>query len=364
MTSHIINVVWGKSYVETFLKRSLPFQFAPGNLKNFDGKYILYTTREDAERIRTHPHFKQLESLLPVECRMITADTSPYALMTACHTDAIKQANREGAPLIFLSPDAILSAGLFSFLQDTLDQGKRLVAICSTRLSMEKMDPYLEPFSFSSLELAQLALQNFHPYIEKCFLKKGKTLERPSQIYFPLDQKNVLVRAFHLHPLLLYPRDRSALPPLTADGPHFLEKAVPDFQEWEVVTDCSKVALFELSRESFLEDATVKPLTSFRFFRWADVHVTAGHRFFAKHEIILGDGKVHPSWNETRQQAHHLIASLETPPLSFRLAKPFLILGFYLKKLGLVLTGKKRLPLKKILSHFRYILKTRSIPFS
>lgn len=178
---------------------------------------------------------------------------------------------------------------------------------------MEKMDPHLEPFNFSSVELAELALQNLHPYIEKCFIKEGKTLERPSEMYFPLDEKNVLVPAFHLHPLLLWPRDHSALPPITTDGPYFLEKAVPDFQEWDVITDCSKAALFELSRDAFLENAKIKPLT---------------------------------------------------PPLSFRFTKPFLILGFYLSKLGLVLIGKKRFPLKKILSHFRYILKTRSIPFS
>lgn len=110
MTSHIINVVWGTPYVETFLNRSLPFQFAPGNLKNFNGKYILYTTCEDQEAIRTHPHFKSLDSLLPVEFRTITTSQSPYVLMTTCHTDAIKQANAERAPLIFLAPDAILSA--------------------------------------------------------------------------------------------------------------------------------------------------------------------------------------------------------------------------------------------------------------
>ncbi len=364
MTAHIINVVWGKEYVETFLKKSLPFQFSPGNLENFDGIYILYTTAEDEKVIRAHPHFKTLESLLPVELRTIICHDSPYTLMTACHSDAIKQGNAKGAPLIFLSPDSILSQGLFSYLQETINQGKRLVAICSTRLTMEKMEQHLAPFNYSSHALAKLAIQNLHPYIEKCFIKEGKILERPSQIYFSLDENNLLVRAFHLHPLLLWPRDQTILPLITTDGPHFLERAVPNFEEWKIITNCNKIALFELSKESLLQESRVKPLTLFGFFRWADVHVTTGHRFFAKHSIILGDGNENKKWEQTKRKADFLIASLEKAPLSFRLAKPFLILGFYLKKLCLILIGKKKIPLSKIQSHLRYILKTRSIPFS
>ena len=364
MTAHIINVVWGEKYVETLLERSLPFQFSPGNLENFDGTYILYTTVEDEKVIREHPHFKTLESFLPVEFRTITYEENPYALMTTCHCDAIKQGNARGVPLIFLSPDCIISQGLFSYLQENIDQGKRLVAICSMRTSMEKMEPHLSPFNYSSQALAKIAIQNRHPYIEKCFIKEGKTLERPSQIYFYLNENNVLVRAFHLHPLLLWPRDQAILPLVTTDGPHFLERTVPNFEEWKVITDCSRASLFELSKESFLQEACVKPLTPFGFFRWADVHVTAGHRFFAKHSIILGDGIENEKWEQPKQEADRLVASLEKAPLSFRLAKPFLILSFYLKKLGLILIGKKRFPLSKILSHLKYILKTRSIPFS
>lgn len=364
MTAHIINVVWGEEYVETFLEKSLPFQFSPGNLENFDGIYILYTTVEDEKVIREHPHFKTLESFLTVEFRTITCEGNAYTLMTACHCDAIKQGNAKGVPLIFLSPDSILSRGLFSYLQENIDQGKRLVAICSMRTSMEKMESQLAPFNYSSQALAKIAIQNRHPYSEKCFINEGKTLERPSQIYFSLDETNVLVRAFHLHPLLLWPRDQTILPLVTTDGPHFLERAVPNFKEWKVITDCTRVSLFELSKESFLQEARVKPLTPFSFYRWADVHVTAGHRFFAKHSIILGDGKENPKWAKTKREADQLIAFLEKAPLSFRLAKPLLILSFYLKKLGLILIGKKRFPLSKILSHLRYILKTRSIPFS
>jgi hypothetical protein len=364
MTAHIINAVWGETYVETFLERSLPFQFSPGNLENFDGIYILYTTVEDEKVIRAHPHFETLESLLPVEFRTIKYQENPYTLMTACHSDAIKQGNSKGVPLIFLSPDTILSRGLFSYLQENIDQGKRLVAICGMRTTMEKMEPHLAPFNYSSHALAKIAIQNRHSYTEKCFIKEGKTLERPSQIYFSLDENNVLVRAFHLHPLLLWPRDQAVLPLVTTDGPHFLERAVPNFEEWTVITDCDKISLFELSKESFLQEARVKPLTPFGFFRFADVHVTAGHRFFASHSIILGDGIENDKWEQPRREAAFLIASLEKAPFTFRLAKPFLILIFYLKKLGLILTGKKRFPLSKILSHLRYILKTRSIPFS
>ncbi len=364
MTAHIINVVWGEEYVETFLEKSLPFQFSPGNLENFDGIYVLYTTVEDEKIIRAHSHFKTLESFLTVEFRTIKCEENAYTLMTACHCDAIKQGNAKGVPLIFLSPDCIISQGLFSYLQENIDQGKRLVAICSMRTSMEKIGPHLAPFNYSSQALAKIAIQNRHPYIDKCFINEGKTLERPSQIYFSLDENNILVRAFHLHPLLLWPRDHEILPLVTTDGPHFLERAIPNFDEWKVITDCTRVSLFELSKEAFLQEACVKTLTPFGFFRWADVHVTAGHRFFAKHSIILGDDVENEKWEQTKQEAILLFASLEKTPLSFRLAKPFLILSFYLKKLCLILIGKKRFPLSKILSHLKYILKTRSIPFS
>ena len=364
MTAHIINVVWGEKYLHPLLEYSLPFHFSPGNLEGFQGKYIFYTTEGDKEIIRAHANFKKLETYLPVEFRIISITEDPYTIMNACHCDAIKQGNEEDVPIIFLFPECIFSRGLFSYLQESIDQGKRLVALCTTRLSMEKMHTKLSPYNFSSSELAVLATKNLHPFTQQSFYEEGETLKCPSQIYFNLDPNNILVRSYHLHPLLLWPRNQTILPPITTDGPHFLEKAIPNFEEWDVITNNKKVSLFELTSEMTLEKPKKKLLTPFSFYRWADVHVTAGHRFFAKHSIILGDSIENEKWDQTKQEADHLIASLEKAPLSFRIAKPFLILSFYLKKLGLILIGKKRFPLSKILSHLKYILKTRSIPFS
>ncbi|WP_316359309.1 hypothetical protein [Candidatus Neptunichlamydia sp. REUL1] len=131
-----------------------------------------------------------------------------------------------------------------------------------------------------------------------------------------------------------------------------------------MITDCSRASLFELSKESFLQEACIKPLSPFGFFRWANVHITAGHHFFAKHSIILSDSTESEKWEQPKQEADRLLSSVEKTPLSFRLAKPFLILSFYLKTLFLILIGKKSFPLSKVLFHLKYTLKTRSIPFS
>ena len=62
MNLQIINAVWGKKYIDTFLQLSLPTQFSLGNLKELKSKpnFILYTDQAGKEQILNAPIYKKL----------------------------------------------------------------------------------------------------------------------------------------------------------------------------------------------------------------------------------------------------------------------------------------------------------------
>ena len=90
MEFHLITVVWGHSYVDSYLKVDLPLQLCPGNLGAFKNRHAIYrifTTTEDKETIRQSPIFKKLESLIRVDFIEIKRQATFDAIgqMNDCH---------------------------------------------------------------------------------------------------------------------------------------------------------------------------------------------------------------------------------------------------------------------------------------
>ncbi len=378
---HIINIVWGEKYINTFLNLSLPTQFAPGNLTGFSSKvtphYIIYTTKEGQTQITSAPIFEKLKKAALVEFKLITLKKNdcPFDAMLKYHSDAIKTANVTRSPLIILSPDSILSKGVFSYLENALHKGKRLVAVCSARMSLEKYRAIVEKGShdWSPQDLAKTAINNLHHRGKCLILNDGHISSHPSQLYWQLDANNLYVRAFHLHPLLIWPQKKNMLPTISVDGKKFLEKICPNLSAWDVIIDCSQAALFEISSDDqFTEDFTHSADPK-RFQEWKQSHASKGHLYFAKHSIILGDGNEKPEWKELIQNAKQTLRYLEKKQstklklnfktMSLSICKNICnIIRWYAQLSFLVLTGKKKLTLKKIRYHFYFLFKYHTFP--
>lgn len=386
----IINVVWGHKYIQTFLEYSLPAQFSKGNLAHLTTKpnYIIYTNKEGKALIESSEIFKKLENSCHVIFRIIShrPDTCPFDTLLKSHIDAIKQANEIKSPIVFLSPDSIVSAGTFTYCEKAIKEKIRLIAICSARMSLEKYSSIVrkktkhkEVVTWSPQELAVTTVQNLH-YRGKCLVMENDEISaHPSQMYWKLDDNNLLARAYHLHPLLIWPRKHNVYPKISADGKHFLEKICPNFSEWRVVKDCSEFSLFEISSDQQFQDDFKQPRDTFWFSQWLKLNVSKGHEYFFKHKIIIGDGLKKKEWTPVFQRSekdiqglYHLLkmqSYLRNKSSLFY--KCFLLYHFLIKSflfyyflISYVITGKKKLTIRKLSYHLSFIWKYHTYPIN
>ncbi|MCB1107768.1 MAG: hypothetical protein KDK76_06710 [Chlamydiia bacterium] len=373
MNLQIINVVWGQKYIQTFLELSLPAQLSYGNLRDLktQAHYIIYTTEEGQKLIEASQIFKQLQHACHVIFRIISfkVDTCPFKILLKNHSDAIKQGNKTNSPLIFLSPDSIVSTGTFCYCENAINKGIRLIAICSARMSLEKYIPialkkkdHEGVVTWKPKELAIATVQNLH-HRGKCLVMEGdKISTHPSQMYWKLDENNLLAKAYHLHPILLWPEKKNVYPKISADGKNFLERICPNLKKWEIITDCNNISLFEISSDKQFTEDTKHPKNPFWFKRWVKINVSKAHQYFFSHTILLGDGVKKANWPTVFQKSEKEIKELLTPikpNLKCFFRRYFL---FYLILFNYVVSGEKKLTLRKIAYHFSFIRNHHALP--
>ena len=383
MHFQIINVVWGIRYIDTFLKLSLPTQFAEGNLKGLRLKpnYIIYTDSIGKNYIVQAPIYKKLTACTNVIFRKITinAKQNSFDLLLKCHADAIQQANKIKAPIILLSPDALLSINVLSYLTKKVEDKKRLIALCSARMSLEKYREIIttrsllskQEIQWSPQELAVMTIKHLHRR-GQCLLMGGDCISsHPSHMYWKLDVNNLVAKCYHLHPLLIWPEADHIYPSISVDGKDFLEKICPNKKSWEVVQDCREIALFEISSDQqFKEDIQI-PINRFHLKKWIVENTSKAHHYFMKHTIILGDGIEKEEWKEKIIEANSFLETIFDRKFStikivslinvlVSTCSDFLI--FHLILVYYVLTKKKKLNWKKFKNHFLYLFKYRAFP--
>ncbi len=385
MKLQIINVVWGVKYTNTFLELSLPTQFSAGNLRDLSIRpnYIIYTNEVGKDQIISSSIYQILESSCDVIFRItkLSPETCPFKILLKCHSDAIAEANKISSPIIFLSPDSVVSTGVFTYCENAVKRKIRLVSICSSRMSLQKYQKYSEEKKKKSSEgivtwlpqeLAVATVHNLHHRAKCLLMSDGKIGTHPSHMYWRIDENNLLAKAYHLHPLLFWPEKHDVYPVTSADGMNFLEKACKNFNKWEVIQNCNDLSLFEISSDDqFLEDTSVsRDFFSLKF--WLKSSVSKAHRYFYKHDIILGDGIEKPDWGYKIQAIHQDIKHLHSSDpinLNFnhnfkKIRRKLLITVIFYKTLILqVFSGKKKLTFKKIFHHLFFLVRYRSLPY-
>jgi hypothetical protein len=66
-------------------------------------------------------------------------------------------------------------------------------------------------------------------------------------VYWNVPGEGILARSFFLHPLMIDPVCRDALPKSTIDAAKYVSRACPAYEQVHVVTDSDELSLFELS---------------------------------------------------------------------------------------------------------------------
>lgn len=262
-TYHVVTAVWGSAFIELFLDVCIPNQLSPGNLRALPAgsRYRIFTGRADYASLAASPRLDAVRRILPVDVVEVDlteldpqANPNTYKMMTACHRRAAADAAAAEAALIFLAPDFILAENTIAGLVRLHSGGARAVLTANLRLSREAFltawQRYAAAGALSPRELVRLGMSHLHPATESCLIDGSSSNDFPTSVYWPVRADHaidgLLIRAFHLHPLLLDPVHRAELPQTTIDG-HYLAHACPDLDQCVVVDDSDELVVFELT---------------------------------------------------------------------------------------------------------------------
>lgn len=220
---YFIVVVWGDEYVDMLLRISLPCFLSPLNipaLNNLsDSRFLFVTTKQDYSKIVESSIFKKLETYIqPILVELdMSGDEAIHFRMTMGYELASNLAYEQKAYAVYLLPDCLVSNGTFLSLEKYAHEGKDVVLLPGPRVIKEKIFAYVnnmqldadEALCFSPRKLAAIGLDFLHTefrnynYTEKWFTKW------PQMVSWNVPgQRGLLIRAFHLHPLMVNFSDR------------------------------------------------------------------------------------------------------------------------------------------------------------
>jgi hypothetical protein len=328
-----VNVVWGAAYTETFLKTCLPSSLSAGNLgfigAHSKSTYRIYTTYDNAETIMKSPACKRLANLMTVEVMRFdgtpTEDTpsaniscKKYNEMSQCHEHFIKTAGNDGTAMVFLSPDLFWADGSLRRLFEIAQSGKRLVMMSALRLAKESFLASLDrlhmkgcaPQPIGKRDLVSLAMNHLHPETRSLIWDSATSNTWPSLLLWETPQEGLMLRAFHLHPLMVRPVRSDVLPAGTIDD-DYIARACPDQADEYVVQDSDDMVAFELSSQSaraeFVAPARQNPAN---VAQWARAHANPKHQKFVQNRIHLHSTEISAAWQETQERSDRAVQEI------------------------------------------------------
>jgi len=314
---YLSNIIFGKDYTETFLYAlpSLLVNLKYLKKKSWPAVYKIYTTQKDKEIILQSETFKKILDLIQIDFIDIGKfiKDSPHKTMIACHNHIIYNANKLNAVVVFLLSDFIFSNNIFEKICSCLTNGKRVLVGTALRLNKEdfiKSNNNSTLIDIKPRDLIKKALFHLHNMSYDFFWNDGtKIWHNTALLCWFLDKKNILIRAFHLHPIFVWPEKKEILCKGTMDS-EFITYACPDKTKWEIITNSDEGILFELTRK---ERAYGGFYTSNHKTRIADkfVHknLFKAHFHFAQSKIyILSTGYIkNKKWQLTEKRSDKII---------------------------------------------------------
>jgi hypothetical protein len=214
--------VWGAGYVRTYLDVCLPTHLSDGNLGALGGAgehtYTLFTTADDFRVIEASRAFERLRGMVRVEVEILSPPgegVNKYKLKTSCYRHAFEAASGRGAAIFALNADMVLADGFVRRSAELLERGVRLIevpgprgvgAAISSALNSNFRSADGVAISVSTRQLADLWLANMHPQLAQHNVEgpEGEPFH-PSHLYWLVEGEGVMIRGFHLYPIVVRP---------------------------------------------------------------------------------------------------------------------------------------------------------------
>lgn len=213
MNIRLITVVWGESFVRLFLRVSVRTLLADGNIAALAARhsatYTIFTTAEDAERLRQSPLFARLQAAVTVEFAIFKPNeidlSNPYSHWELWHRGlALAQKNNE--VLFVIIPDTLFGAGVLTNWAKHFEAGAKAVwsivhqgVLESMLTEIEHNAPGDAPLDIPIPEIQRLFIKHMHPYAISMFRDSPRTGQHPESVFAPVNGQGLIMRAIVSH---------------------------------------------------------------------------------------------------------------------------------------------------------------------
>jgi hypothetical protein len=327
---HFALPVWGKSYVDVFLRVTLPCLLARGNLGDFawakQSVFKIYTRATDAQRMGENRAFRRLQSL--IETRFVPIDElmavrqANFARFTDCQRMAVETSDAADAALFFLGPDFVLNDGLISAVAERIVAGRAAVMIEGNRLVKDDVLPALDAaqrtghgalaLELSGRALVSLAFERLHAQSRAWFWDAINFDRLPPYLHFRAGDAGFVSAGYVLHPMAVRSRVKGA-PIVNIWDQDWLAAACPDPGEIDVATDSDAMAIFGLDEPERFGDYLVPNRASIEAVAYfAEWTFNAHHRDFGRRlaRFKAKDGDL-ATWAKAEAEARSVVAAIE-----------------------------------------------------
>lgn len=212
-----ITVIWGNEFVDIFLRVGLRSLLANGNIldlaKRHEVIFTVYTTSEDAERLRTAPDFQRLRSRVAVEFSIFSPaeiDVANYGSHVGLWEKGLELARQNRQILFFLPPDLIYAEQALIRWAQRFEEGAKMVFMPGIQVALETVLPELEKrfsdspaVSVNQGELFDLLFRHFHPLHASMRRTSMRRPPHPEYDIRTVPRQGIVIREIVSHPFCL-----------------------------------------------------------------------------------------------------------------------------------------------------------------
>jgi hypothetical protein len=266
-TLHCATPVWGKPFIDLFMRVTLRSLFAPGNLPFASAqtkvRFTLYTDAEDVTIIQSYPEWRRLTELVdvrleqidPILARSAKHGGNRYDRMSRCQDHALQTSRKEQMVTFFPLADLIFSSNFLHRGLDILNAGYDTIFFAGMRYSKERILQNAIPHLSQDLciiapakELFSYAADAIHPIYRKKI--RGDHVEmHPNSFYSTDENGNILQNFFAPTPMFIAPLKTSVSIAATLDADLGYSVTDGGLGNFYYITDTEELMLLELTSE-------------------------------------------------------------------------------------------------------------------
>lgn len=218
MNIRLVTVIWGAPFVDLFLRLALRSLMAAGNLPDLargnNCRWTIYTTAEDAERLRGSPLFASVSELLDVDVSIFglgeidPANRGSHAILWQ---RGLELARRNRETLFLLIPDLLYAEGTLTRWAQRFAEGYRAVYTPGPFVALETALPEIESrgtdgaLAIRQDDMLDMLLRHMHPAEAAMFRDAPRRTQHPEHDLRGLDGQGFVMRVFTSQPFCLDP---------------------------------------------------------------------------------------------------------------------------------------------------------------